>query len=342
MCKNYFTSFLFFMLFFLSSAQKRQEVILYNHDGKIDEKGVLINGKKNGPWEYYENGELSVIKNYKDDVKDGEWLAYEKGKLRTKGIIKNGVSDGLWIFYYDNGNIYECGLMKANNINTGLWKRFSEKGNLILEGNYVDGEEDGVWKSYYENGKIKSIRYYKNGKNIKQFFKYSEDGKVIEYGQYDENGLKTGKWKEKIKYDIFYDNHIEEGFYKFDKKIGLWKISDSMGNIVEIDNYNFQPEKWLKTKYYLDGKVFEKSYYEGYKEHGKYRQFYKSGSIMEKGRYYMGYNVGLWKFYDEKGKIKSKTRHDSVFKVLKKINEVEDINNMDYIEIKRDSIYRKH
>ena len=51
--------------------------------------------KKNGKEKiYYENGQISSIKNYKNGVVDGEYIEYYlDGKLKLKGSYKNGLRD---------------------------------------------------------------------------------------------------------------------------------------------------------------------------------------------------------------------------------------------------------
>ena len=80
--------------------------------------------------QWYKNGNLKRVMNYKYERLDGdfkEW--YVNGKKRCEGLMKFNVMHGDWVFYYHNGQVeMEC------KFNLGIIKKY---------------------KIYHDNGKIK-------------------------------------------------------------------------------------------------------------------------------------------------------------------------------------------
>jgi|GEM_PF-3425048 len=311
----------FIILLFLISTknhycQDLKEKKIYEYGTRLSEKGFEKNGKREGRWQYYDiNEELSVEKDFKNGIQDGEWLAYEKGKILTRGTFKNGKSTGLWTFYFDNGNVYETGL-QIDNKREGLWKRYYETGEIFLVGKYINDKEDGIWKLFYKDGKTKSTWYYKDGRNIGLFQTLDSQGKQIEYGNYNLNGNETGKWRR------LNDKYFEEGIFNNGERIGLWKITDTKGILLETLFYHPNNEV-KKLTYYPSGAIKEIYNLTNFKPHGKYREYYEEGTLMTKGKYYFNHNTGMWKFYDKKGKLDHKVKHESVRQAIQSIKRAE-------------------
>jgi antitoxin component YwqK of YwqJK toxin-antitoxin module len=79
-------------------------------------KGNLVNGKREGYWEFY----------------------YPNGKLRKKGNLVNDNRHGYWEAYYSNGQL----ISKGNYVNgkrEGYWEEYWSGGQLESKGNYVNG-----------------------------------------------------------------------------------------------------------------------------------------------------------------------------------------------------------
>ena len=82
-----------------------------------DERGVIKNGKQEGPWVGYwaTNGGLAFKGAYKNGKEKGPWVEYyESGQLRFKGTWKNDKRHGPWVYYYENGT--------KNETLTGTWR----------------------------------------------------------------------------------------------------------------------------------------------------------------------------------------------------------------------------
>lgn len=84
-----------------------KEGILYREYklGGIMSLGRYENGKLNGPWKFWRDGEiLHEAGYYKDGEKEGETIIYYRnGKIKIKGKFKKGKASGLWKYYNKNG-----------------------------------------------------------------------------------------------------------------------------------------------------------------------------------------------------------------------------------------------
>ena len=142
-------------------------------NNKITGITIYKGGKSEGPhYRYYENGQLYIKIQQKNDKTEGEGFEYyPNGKLRDKRIYKNGViveaTD-----YYQNGKIdrtfksteglkgiitgyYEDGIHK--NSEMSVIQDYSKKGTIKY---IMDGES----KAYDKQGRLMGIVNYKNGK----------------------------------------------------------------------------------------------------------------------------------------------------------------------------------
>jgi antitoxin component YwqK of YwqJK toxin-antitoxin module len=88
--------------------------------------GVLIDGKKNGLWlEYRENGELGLVKSYKDNLLNGPSLVYGlNGKLTH-------VTNYLDSTYHGEKIVYNC-----------------DSKCILVKGYYKHGKPVKVWDFY--------------------------------------------------------------------------------------------------------------------------------------------------------------------------------------------------
>ena len=115
----------------------------YYYSGRIQGEGIMKNGKLEGIRKmYFQNGNISVERNYTNSISDGlEKEYYEDGTLKQKGVFINGKEDGIWETYFPNGQVKQ-----RTNLKNGI----------------VDGEST----IYYSTGKILSTELGKNGKII--------------------------------------------------------------------------------------------------------------------------------------------------------------------------------
>ena len=180
------------------------------------------NGKKQGVWKKYENGQLLYEGQFKDDVPYGTFKYYHaNGKLKSVTEFQQGVhkvrtviyhenghkasegayidqqKDGEWRYYSDRDTLIQLehyALGKKN----GLWQTYSPTGILLEECNYLNDKKDGVSKSYYLNGVVSNEATYVAGETNGKSTAYYPNGKVSATGNYH-NGLRDGEWNS---YDV--------------------------------------------------------------------------------------------------------------------------------------------
>jgi antitoxin component YwqK of YwqJK toxin-antitoxin module len=145
--------------------------------GSIYEGYSIYHGKT---IEYYDNGNISLIKNYFNDKLCGKYLEYYDNKnIKTIGNYKNGLRYGQFKNYYSNGNISEilyygdnenlCNqYIKYNNINMIELKiiynpDYSINKRIVLVSIDVNAREYIVYDN--NNNIIQSFPYY-NGINL--------------------------------------------------------------------------------------------------------------------------------------------------------------------------------
>ncbi len=160
---------------------------IYNYPNeKIQQKGSYINGKLTGLWQwYYETGELLKEENYMYGNLDGESVEYTvTGNIISKGNYIEGKKEGEWIYVVGDQKYEGKYVMGEKN---GAWKSYYlEENNESFEGNYIHGNPDGKHTYYYPQGAIKEERYYSEGKRIKAWSKYNEQGDLIIVIKYKE------------------------------------------------------------------------------------------------------------------------------------------------------------
>ena len=79
----------------------------FNDNYSINAKGCVVDGKKDGLWEfYYANGQKMLEAHYQDGVENGAYNSYrENGIPYFLGFYINGRRANIWEFYDDQGNI---------------------------------------------------------------------------------------------------------------------------------------------------------------------------------------------------------------------------------------------
>jgi TonB family protein len=191
--------------------------ISYYGDGKsIESKGSYVTlGKTNegvlycggnfcstrfGQWEFYDQtGKLTAKGNFVNNIQTGMWEEYTVGwdllipfiarplfkqgeKIKSIGQYSSiGCKKGEWISTYDDGKIFsKC------NYNGNL----KEDGKVNLDPavkstiNFLKESEFSYPKVVFSG---EQVYYYRNG-NIMLKYNYSENGKLIGFEEYDEDG----------------------------------------------------------------------------------------------------------------------------------------------------------
>ncbi len=104
--------------------------------GKVIEKGVFKNGKK-----------------------DGEWVTYsKKGMLLKKVHYTDGQLNGTCEMFFATGTPKLTAFF-VNGIKSGKWTYFTSKGKLFMEGEYEVGKPVKIWTINDQKGKTPFVQY---------------------------------------------------------------------------------------------------------------------------------------------------------------------------------------
>src|SRR5437773_732602 len=79
--------------------------------------------------------------------------------------------------------------------------------------------------------------FFMNGIAQYKEFKLAPNGDTL--NAIDKKGLKQGKWVITVGEVRGEPGYDEEGFYKDDKKTGIWRRYTSSGDILAVENYRF-------------------------------------------------------------------------------------------------------
>lgn len=106
--------------------------------GKISEgkdRFYYLNGKQDGKWiEFYRNGNIKSIINWKNGKLDGKYIIYENNGMKaTETIYKEGKENGEYFLYYSNGNYRTKGAYSMGKP-IGTWEYYDINGKLTGKG----------------------------------------------------------------------------------------------------------------------------------------------------------------------------------------------------------------
>ncbi len=88
--------------------------------------------------EYYENGNIHIICNYRKNKKDGFYKSYHINGQKEEHIIY--LEDKMYVYYisyYDNGNINKE-VLYINSKKNGIYKEYDYNGDIIEMFEYKD------------------------------------------------------------------------------------------------------------------------------------------------------------------------------------------------------------
>jgi len=106
---------------------------------RINEVPYQYNQKHGTEKKYYQNGNISEISEWKNDVNDGLTIRYyESGEIMMRIFYMNGILDGEYNVYGTNENILIQGQFE-NNKRDGKWIYYKDNGHIKYELNYING-----------------------------------------------------------------------------------------------------------------------------------------------------------------------------------------------------------
>jgi len=209
------------------------------------------------------------------------------------------IIDRQWNFKYLNDDIkivssYRSGMPKEikyfnyRDYSDQIVLKYYENGNISYKVNFLNGVKSGIETYINENTSLNKINDYTNGVLIR----------TIEY-ENQNYGLST-----ELKSDL---ENLNVGI---DTKI-LNDLINSL-NVCTLPNRT-------EIKYFENGKVKGKQFYNRTSEVSKYHEYYNNGTLKEEGIKSKFDKFGEWKYYNHKGKIDSIEKYDTTGILIKKI-----------------------
>lgn len=221
-----------------------------NKDGKLEEKGTLIDGVKQGrfvAYEYFEKtepkeeewNEFLTIRSsgkpyrvqkkigfYVDGIANGEYQIFLNNFLVEEGTFIDGLAEGEFKTFYQVGQTQKIKLQgnyKKGMLHGEQRERFEPDSDLVWISNYREGQPHGITRAISDSGKLKHVVTFKNG-NLHGVEKdYNEDGRLKSLTTW-KDGVKHGTYREREVYFDDYDGEtdltLERGMYVNGEKKG--------------------------------------------------------------------------------------------------------------------------
>jgi antitoxin component YwqK of YwqJK toxin-antitoxin module len=200
--------------------------IEYYEDGQIDLNGQLKNNEKDGLWTWYDgyNGAIFMTKEYKNGLLHG--VSHDM-RYSTKSIYENNelVQEER---FNDNGKHHYIKKHVGDNIQ---FTYYHTNGNIKLKGKLNENKQYyGKIKEYNKNGILEKQTDYKNGSRDGLMKKYYENGKVSYQREYKDN-LHIGKSISYYPNGKIRSESMSDGFKAYNVK-----NYDEQGNLESTNN----------------------------------------------------------------------------------------------------------
>ncbi len=298
-------------------------------------------GMKQGKWKYfYDNGQVSLEGEYKNDLKHGYFKEYAKdGTLLStskyiEGILQEDVAElaklDIKREYYPNGKVKTVASYK-NDVPEGIRREYSPEGEVVAgyvfkNGTMIgegiideEGNRDGPWKEYYPNGALKSEGTYDQGKRINQWKFYHPNGQLEQIGSYNKNGKEDGQWTwyyatgDLLREETYFNGMIDGHSVEYDRDGSVISEGDyiedkrdgkwvfNYGDHRSEGTYLDGMRHGMWKNYYSDGTLsFEGEFIED-NPNGKHTWYWPNGNVKTEGKFIMGLKDGEWVKYNYDG-----------------------------------------
>jgi len=189
----------------------------YKNSKQLRYTGTFDHGKEIGVFKFYDQkgGHPTALKTYtsNSDMLDVVFYTTD-GKKVSEGKMKGRDREGKWITYHQDGT----SLMITSHYQKGLLEGLKEvyyiDGTLAQKETYVNGKKDGVSIEYTKESNILRELNYKDDK-LEGFAKMYNGLGILEVEGFYKNNRKHGMWK-------YYKNGKLEKELKFPQnKIGV-------------------------------------------------------------------------------------------------------------------------
>jgi len=211
------------------------------------------NGKLHGKMIYWNRkGQIVIESNYKNNLLDGLEIEYENGQISMERNYSKGVQQGKETWWNENGQIshesnYSKGVLQGKNTD------WHSNGQKLIEVNYIDGKKDGKDTFWDEDGqKWTEVNYIDGKKDGKSTMWYLSDAMSEAQDNLSQPLLlpialmptikKETHYKNDKKHGTFTKWYVsglkeEAGNFKDGKKEGHWTSWDKDGQEIATKSY---------------------------------------------------------------------------------------------------------
>ncbi|EHO20062.1 hypothetical protein HMPREF9466_01088 [Fusobacterium necrophorum subsp. funduliforme 1_1_36S] len=141
-----------------------------------------MNGVREGVYKsYYANGQLEIIKNYKNGNLHGSYETfYNDGKISSRHALIDGRIIGKYEEFYPNGNLKSCSEYVGDSTTPIKTVKYFPNGEKKMEANLKKGFLFGAYKEYHSNGVVYKIATYgEKGKLEGAYQEFNAEGILI-------------------------------------------------------------------------------------------------------------------------------------------------------------------
>lgn len=301
---------------------------IYYVNGSTFQEMDFKNGKANGVCNIYDDQYHLVIEtHYKDNIKNGirryTYPNYDKKIL--EGYYVNGNLVGNLKFYegknvyilpndFKKGNVQrfvndklvtEYSIINTREIHGDAKVYNYDTGTLSVKIPYYLGKKHGFVEFYNAKGEVTSKYEYQFGKKIGEHKTYTNDKKLLKEEYYDQQGLKTGTWKN---YNAGGEIEREQNF----------KNDSLNGQVI-----NFKNGKITNSTEYKNGKKIGYVMYDRNTNQKSSEAVYENEELVKEIAYYANQtifyiqerdrNTGVYnlKYYDKTGNLLHENKYNT-------------------------------
>ena len=171
----------------------------YYDNGQISRRKFYKDGLAEGEGvSWYRNGQLEWRRAYRDDRLNGlseQW--YENGQLKERATYKAGKPDGVFEYWHENGQLRQRTNLRAG-VRDGLSETWFPNGRQQTRWNYKDDKLDGLCELWDGGGNLLTQTHYKNNKKNGLHLDYDpESGEMYHWILFEDDlSIKSGKPEE--------------------------------------------------------------------------------------------------------------------------------------------------
>ncbi len=116
-------------------------------------------------------------------------MKLSSGKPYTSETFIDGFKNGPYKIWHGNGNLYQEGTTINNGTSDGLYQEYYETGELKYEYHYKNGKKIKAWKSWYENGQMWTKRDFNYDQLHGKVLVWDTDGTLTKEYTYNNGQL---------------------------------------------------------------------------------------------------------------------------------------------------------